>query len=303
MAGKKHTHAGKVLDPKNPLDKPLIDSEAAIHRACERALAQIQARVLEHYHRHPDNAWNGAALVDLERTLKACYKDLGLDVGKAFRANLPAEMQAFYDKAKEEMRTAGRRNAIIGKPNTRLVKHFLDSSYEQVAMRTTRMSFEHIRQLRNLSADTLRTASLTGASVRDITKQMLARAQEIPGFEFIDAGGHKWKDETYFRMLARTEIMNAGRAAYDAECAEDGFDIVELDNSGEACEACEKWEGQVFSLTGATKGIPTKQDLIDAGVFHPNCTHSYSVVDDLELEERGLKVRQPRPDDGTNEEP
>ena len=50
------------------------------------------------------------------------------------------------------------------------------------------------------------------------------------------------------------------------------MDIVELANSGESCPACEKWEGQIFSLTGVTKGIPTKQDLIDDGVFHPNCT-------------------------------
>lgn len=111
-------------------------------------------------------------------------------------------------------------------------------------------------------------------------------------------------------MLARTELMNAGRAAYDEQCAEDGYDIVELDVSGNSCEDCAKWEGQIFSLTGATEGIPTKQDLIDAGVFHPNCTHRYTVVTDYELKKRGYSVRQPDPDelgkpqdDEGNEEP
>ena len=91
--------------------------------------------------------------------------------------------------------------------------------------------------------------------------------------------------------------MNAGRAAYDEQCAEDGYDIVELSVSGNSCDECAKWEGQIFSLTGATPGIPTKQDLIDAGVFHPNCTHRYSVVTDYELKKRGYKVRQPDPDE------
>lgn len=90
--------------------------------------------------------------------------------------------------------------------------------------------------------------------------------------------------------------MNAGRAAYDEQCAEDGYDIVELSVSGNSCEECAKWEGQIFSLTGATEGIPTKQDLIDAGVFHPNCTHRYTVVTDYELKKRGYSVRQPEVD-------
>ena len=87
--------------------------------------------------------------------------------------------------------------------------------------------------------------------------------------------------------------MNAGRAAYDEQCAEDGYDIVELSVSGNSCEECAKWERQIFSLTGTTEGIPTKQDLIDAGVFHPNCTHRYTVVTNYELKKRGYSVRQP----------
>ncbi len=142
------------------------------------------------------------------------------------------------------------------------------------------MSFDHIRALRSMSADVLRTASLTGASRAEVTRQFLARAQEIPGFKFTANNGAVWSNEAYFNMLTRTEMMNAGRAAYDAKCAEEGCDVVELDYGGVSCEACMKWEGKQFSLTGATKGLPTKQDLIDDGVFHPNCTHSYTAVPD-----------------------
>ena len=150
-------------------------------------------------------------------------------------------------------------------------------------MRTTKMSFDHVRALRGMAGDVLRTASLTGASMKDVTKEFLARAQEIPGFKFTAANGAQWSNESYFRMLARTEMMNAGRAAYDAKCAKEGVDLVELSVSGHCCEACAEYEGTVFSLTGATPGYPTKADLEAAGVFHPNCTHSYTALPNWNL--------------------
>ncbi len=76
------------------------------------------------------------------------------------------------------------------------------------------------------------------------------------------------------------EFINAGRAAYDDTCAVESSDVVMLDYSGDPCEKCAKWEGRLFSLTGATPGLPTKSELIADGVSHPNCTHSYSVVPD-----------------------
>ena len=267
--------------PKGP--KIVNETEKKVSSICQKALAKIQQAVLFHYNAHPASAWTGHYLVDLEKAVKALYKSMGIDIGGAFREGLTKNMQDFYDKAAKDMVKMGRRNAIIGRPNTRLVKQYLDSSFEEIAMRTTKMSFDHIRALRSMAGDVLRTSSLTGASMTDVTREFLARAQEIPGFKFTAANGAVWSNETYFRMLARTEIMNAGRAAYDQKCADEGVDLVELTTSGHCCEACAEFEGTVFSLTGATPGYPTKQDLIEAGVFHPNCTHSYTAVPNWNL--------------------
>ncbi len=54
---------------------------------------------------------------------------------------------------------------------------------------------------------------------KEVSKEMLQRAMEIPGFEFIDAGGRKWSNKSYFDMLARTELMNAGRASHVRKAA------------------------------------------------------------------------------------
>ncbi len=260
--------------------KTVLATEAEIAKICERAQEEIFAKVLAHYRKNPGNAWSGKYLVDLEKTVKALYRQLGVDIGAQFKQGLPQTMREFYDRAAAQLKTAGKRNAILGGPDTGRVNYFLNNSFEQIAMRTTRMSFDHIKQLRTISAEVLRTASITGATRQQVTKQLLDKAMQIPGFKFTDNGGRVWKEEAYFKMLARTELMNAGRTAYDEKCAAEGCDVMMLDYSGNCCDACAHYEGELFSLTGATPGLPTKADLEAAGVFHPNCTHSYSAVPD-----------------------
>ena len=259
----------------------------------EKAREEIYRKVLEHYQTHPGSPWSGAPLRDLEMMIKTFYSDLGIKYEKVFRDTLPDVMQKFYDSAVQEMIKAGVRNAVLGKPDSGRVKYFLNSAFEQVAMKTQNMSFQHVRALRDVTASVTRQMSLTGATRRQVSKALLERALEIPGFQFIDKSGHKWSNKSYFSMLARTELMNAARGSYDDKCADEGFDVMKLSTSGNSCDKCSRFEGRLFSLTGATAGLPTKQDLIDAGVFHPNCTHSYSLMPDYirkrDYDEHGRK--------------
>ena len=85
-------------------------------------------------------------------------------------------------------------------------------------------------------------------------------------------------------MLARTELMNGARDSYEQQCAAEGYNIMLLSVSGHCCEACAKYEGQYFSIGPNKYGLPTKDDLEAEGVFHPNCTHSYSAVPDYIIE-------------------
>ncbi len=273
--------------------KTVLATEAEIDRICKAAAEQIQAKVLAHTQRHPGNAFSGHYLVDLEKSMKALYAMTGVKVAGQFKRNLPKVMREYYEKAAEDMKTRGTRNAILGKVDERRINDQLDSAFTQVAMRTDKMSFEHIRQLRKLSAEVLRTATLTGASRKEVTKQLLGKAQEIPGFKFVANNEVVWDTQAYFKMLARTELMQAGRRSYQDKCAEEGYDVVQLSYGGNSCEACERWEGKIFSLTGATPGLPTLADLEADGVFHPNCVHSYTALTDFELAEMGLEIRQP----------
>lgn len=274
--------------------KLIDDARAKFDAISDKARETIYRKVLEHYQKHPGSPWSGAPLRDLELMIKQFYSDMGLKYDKVFRDTLPPIMQQYYDRAVEEMKSAGVRNAILGKPDTARVKYFLDSAFEQVAMKTQNMSFQHIRALRTITADVTRQMSITGATRRQVSKELLNRAMEIPGFEFIDKSGRKWPLKSYFDTLARTELMNAARASYDDKFASEGCDVMMLDYSGNCCDACAKWEGRLFSLTGSTPGLPTKEDLIEDGVFHPNCTHSYSAVPDYVVNEDFDKDGKPK---------
>ena len=260
-------------------------SRLKFDKISESARERIYQIVLKHFQKNPVSPWSGKPLLELEQAIKAFYSEMGLEYTEVFRDTLPKTMQKYYDTAVAEMKKAGVRRNVIGKPDAQRIKYFMESSFEQVAMKTQKMSFDHIKHLRTIAADVTRQMSLTGNTRKEVSKAMLNKAMEIPNFQFTDNAGHKWQAKSYFDMLARTELMNAARASYDDKCAKEGFDVVELTYSGHSCDACDRWEGRLFSLTGATRGLPTKDDLIADGVFHPNCTHSYTLVPQAVFEE------------------
>ena len=86
-------------------------------------------------------------------------------------------------------------------------------------------------------------------------------------------------------MPARTTLLNTSRQEYLDTCAGNGADVVMVTVSGHCCEKCAEWENRLLSISGATKGLPTVEEATAAGLFHPNCTHSLTEVDDYTREE------------------
>lgn len=245
---------------------------------CNNARTKIMEMYLKHYQSNSNSPYTGLALKKLEASINSFYKNLGIEVKGAFRETLPEVLKSVYDRASVDLKKAGLRRAIVGDVDPKRINYFLDSTFKQVAMYTDKMAFSNIRDLRLLSSKILRESVVSGLSRREVSKMMLSEAMKIKGFEFISNSDKNWPLKSYFNMLARTELMNSARASYDDKMAEEGFDVMKLTTSGKSCDKCAKFEGRLFSLTGATPTLPSKADLESAGVFHPNCTHSYSLV-------------------------
>jgi hypothetical protein len=166
------------------------------------------------------------------------------------------------------------------------VKLTLEDAYTHVAGMTANMKKKDVAFLRETVAGVEREAAMTGMTPRQVTAELLTRLESRPeGFKFVDAGNRVWDSKAYCEMLARTTLLNTSRQEYLNTCAENGSDVVAVTVSGHCCDKCAVWENRLLSISGATKGLPTVDDAIAEGLFHPNCTHSLTEVDDYTREE------------------
>lgn len=121
----------------------------------------------------------------------------------------------------------------------------------------------------------------TWAQVARNYRDQLAE-QGVTGFR--DRSGREWSMRTYSQMVARTTTMECHLEGTKNRLIEHGHDLVQVSKHYRPCDKCAPWEGRILSLTGRTPGYPTLEEAKVAGLFHPNCRHTYSIYIDLDTE-------------------
>lgn len=89
--------------------------------------------------------------------------------------------------------------------------------------------------------------------------------------------------QDYSQMVARTTTSEAFREGTKNSIL-DTFegDLVEIVGGGSnECDACSALVGKIYSLEGKTEGFPLIDEAEAEGLFHPNCTHSFAVTEDV----------------------
>jgi len=153
------------------------------------------------------------------------------------------------------------------------------------------MAQNSIRSLRAAVSTTLSEASVEGLTNPQMAQRMLRKvgAKNLNQLIFTDRAGRKWSAERYFSMLNQTLHSNVARQSYIATATDAGFDLFQIEGGvtgsslENASDPCDEWAGKIISMTGSTKGYPTYQDALDAGVFHPQCLHFLSAVPPSEM--------------------
>jgi hypothetical protein len=77
-------------------------------------------------------------------------------------------------------------------------------------------------------------------------------------------------------MAVQTAATHAAVQGHSDQLLSHGIDLVMVSGHSACCELCAEWEGKILSLTGRTPGYSTLADAMDAGLFHPHCTHTIS---------------------------
>lgn len=115
-------------------------------------------------------------------------------------------------------------------------------------------------------------ASLSGALVAQRRLQRVAPNVETAAGStgFIDRAGRIWDLGDYATMLMRTETRSAHTVGVLAHLSSTGQDLVRVSSHDHPEDECTPFDGQVFSISGASDRYPL---LDDVPPFHPNCLH------------------------------
>ena len=236
---------------------------------------KLQSFVLK----HKADDYQGKALVACIEGLQKEYAEFEEKFREEMKRAIPYVAEGYYFDALTDM------GEVLGKFDTKRVEAVLQDTYTHIAGMTQYMTGTTVQNLRNVVARTLRESAMSGMTQKEVSATLLDRLLASDSqFKFVDAKNRVWNSEAYVEMLSRTTLLNTGRETYLDTCAEKGKDVVRITVSGNACPKCAEWENRLVSISGKTKGLPTLQNAIDGGLFHPNCTHSTVAVGDYDRE-------------------
>lgn len=132
-----------------------------------------------------------------------------------------------------------------------------------------------------MTLESIRGSVVGYSTWQESSKKLMTNLQKSGIQSFTDKLGRNWNLETYTNMCVRTATMESLNMGTANRLLEAGHDLVKVTSHKGACSRCQPWQGKILSLTGKTQGFPTLAQAKDAGLFHPNCRHSFGLyVDD-----------------------
>lgn len=152
-----------------------------------------------------------------------------------------------------------------------------------------------IRQtnIREASLKAMQQAYLDGMTPKQAAKIFRQELKDRGITSFVDKAGRPWNMKRYTEMVTNTVCQECERAALTNRLMERGDEFVKITDHAEECDLCKPWEGKVLSLTGATEGYQTLNDALDAGLFHPNCSHAaVPYIPEIETARAEYRARQ-----------
>lgn len=119
---------------------------------------------------------------------------------------------------------------------------------------------------------------ITGATRKQIAAGIKQTVRDRGISALNDRAGRSWSLDRYADMLARTKLVEARNSGLANKMLQNGYDLVQVSNTGSSHAECARWEDEILSLTGETSGYPTVAEAEGDGLFHPNCQHAINAV-------------------------
>lgn len=120
-----------------------------------------------------------------------------------------------------------------------------------------------------------------GAARREVSAQIVAELEREGLTAFRDRRGRRWSLDTYAEMVARTTTREAVSQGTANRMLEHGADLATISSHANSCQICLPYQGNTYSLTGATPGYERIDRLPP---FHPRCRHVLTPAADPDFE-------------------
>lgn len=260
----------------------------ALYEAAERDIAARITRALA----ATDGDKNKLTIRALEQQHKAVKKILRQLLAKTRKPVREIVNSAFSGGlavARKELKDAGITDIVLemGGINAKAMAVYSEQVYSRMA--------DVVQQANRTTTDIYRAlklnTSLGGAvggydAIGNVRRNMQKVSEDAGITAFIDKRGRSWTMASYTDMLCRTSSMQIYHQAKTNEFLAHGEDLVIVSSHTPTCDKCAPWNGKILSLTGETPGYPTMAEAEAAGLFHPNCRHTYGLYVEESEEER-----------------
>ncbi len=171
------------------------------------------------------------------------------------------------------------------------VDKMIQDTFEDALALTDRTDKRIKQTVRDIAGEVMRMNAIQqlgyDTTSQEITNKLLKQGfskKVSKNFKGVtDSAGRKWRTGDYVNMLVRTKMQQSYMEGIRTESIEQGTDLGVISSHG-ASDACSNYEGMVISLTGATSGLPTYDELRASNrIFHPNCKHTVTPLRDISL--------------------
>lgn len=118
---------------------------------------------------------------------------------------------------------------------------------------------------------------LANKIIKDLTGKKLDNLIEQNITAIVDRAGRRWNVNTYVDMAVKTKYHQAHVEGIKQFVQDyNGYgDLARIPVKKDTVDACKAFEGMIISMTGATAGYKTYNELKATGlIFHPRCRHN-----------------------------
>lgn len=218
-------------------------------------------------------------------TIRAQLTDLGDNLDLWVQKEIP---QYYLDGANIAVQDLKDMGANVSGPkglapiNKESIAFLVDDTRNAFATSLTAVS----RSASNILSDAVKQqvtavladGQLTGSARKTITASITETLKDNGLSALVDKGGREWSFDDYAEMLVRTKAVESRNVGLQDKMLQNGYDLVQVSDHNSDHPACEKWEGEILSISGNTPGYETTADAEADGLMHPNCQHAYNVI-------------------------